>query len=153
MPIALGTGRTGLIGEGGSEKLDNRNSPIILMCWGSQSKNEGQQKEMRSTPKDRRHFTPLQSSRNSTPWVHTHSPILSYSRQHCMALQPPLTGLDLFLIVTSGNPLSSQFASSQSFCHVPLMSYPDAQGALWHCWCRCKSCVSLHPSGPSRFER
>ena len=41
MPIALGTGKDGWRwgAGGGSGKLDNRNSPIMLMCWGKPVKN------------------------------------------------------------------------------------------------------------------
>lgn len=34
MPVALGTGRTGLDWEVGVWKLDNRTRPILLICWG-----------------------------------------------------------------------------------------------------------------------
>lgn len=41
MPIALGTGRTRLDGNGwvGGWGVNNRNSPIMLMCWGKPAKN------------------------------------------------------------------------------------------------------------------
>lgn len=45
MPVALGTGEQGSMkskwrgGGGWSGKLDNRNSPIMLMCWGKPVKN------------------------------------------------------------------------------------------------------------------
>lgn len=72
MPIALGTGRTGMGREGG-EGLGRRiieTAPSCSCAGASQSKIGGQQREMLSTPKDRRHFTPQQAFLNPLPLEH-----------------------------------------------------------------------------------
>lgn len=51
-------------GEGGLGSWIIETAPSCSCAGASQSKIGGQQKETRSTPKDWRHFTPLQSNLN-----------------------------------------------------------------------------------------
>lgn len=57
-------------GMGLAGKLDNGNSPIMLICWGNPVKNGRATKGNAFPPlKDRRHFTLQQSNLNPALWV------------------------------------------------------------------------------------
>lgn len=100
MPIALGTGRTGL-DRRGSGKLDNRNSPIMLMCWGKPVKNWRPTKgnAFHSQGSEALHPSTVQpktppSETHKQVCTHTHTlMIVPYLREHCIGLHSLPAGL------------------------------------------------------------
>lgn len=90
MPIALGTGRTGM-DWGGSGRRIIETAPSCSWAGASQSKIGGQQREMLPTPRDGRHFSPQQSfldpAPSNTGRAHTHRWGLLDWRQRRLAFQ------------------------------------------------------------------